>query len=83
MRACKRTLFGRLCLLALLILAATGCAKESLSRALFSMGEQAQCAQVGDHRIDGPRQQAICLANAFEGNEFDEYSKAREQHLSR
>ena len=61
----------------------TGCAKDALNRALFSMGEQAQCARVGEHRIDGKQRHTGCLADALQGSEFDEYSKAREQHLAK
>ena len=66
-----------------LVVGGTGCAKDALNRALFSMGEQAQCAQAGEHRIDGKQRHSSCLADALQGSEFDEYSKAREQHLAK
>ena len=65
------------------IVGISGCAKDSLSRALYSMGEQAQCATSTDNRIDSESRRANCLADAMTTNEFDDYNKARQEHLDK
>ena len=66
---------------AVLVLTSAGCAKDAFNRALFSMGEQAQCAKSGEHRIDEHAYHANCIADAINESEYDEYSKARASQL--
>lgn len=61
----------------------SGCAKDTLNRALYSMGEQAVCAESSDNRFDRESNRATCLAEAMTSNEFDDYKKARQQHLEK
>jgi len=69
-------------LLPMLVVALSGCSAQTLNSALFSIGEQAGCAQSNDNRVDEQSRRATCLAETSLSHDYKNYKKARDEALA-
>ncbi len=65
-----------------LMLALSGCSSQIINQALFSMGEQVDCAHSNNNRIDEDARHATCLAKTSLRNDYANYKRARESELA-
>ena len=66
----------------LLTAALFGCSSQTINQALFSMGEQANCARSNNNRVDEDARHATCLAETSLSNDYANYKRARENELA-
>ncbi|MEM7469287.1 MAG: hypothetical protein AAF387_20715 [Pseudomonadota bacterium] len=66
-------------IVALVIL--SGCAKDQINRALFSIGEQVSCNERSENLLNREKYRTSCLAEVETNSEFDRYSKSREEYI--
>ncbi len=64
------------------MIAISGCSSQIINQALFSMGEQANCARSNDNRVDEHARRATCLAETSLNHDYEHYKKARETELA-
>jgi len=63
--------------------ACSACSSQAINHALYSMGEQADCARANNNRVDEDVRHVNCLAEASNSQQYLKYNADREKFLTK